>query len=58
MSSGNAHKLVKRGLTRNLVECSELADEIRTLELDRLDALQTYVWDKAREATRQPSTAC
>lgn len=48
MSLGNAHKLVKRGLTRNLAKCNELADEIRTLELDRLDALQTYLWEKAR----------
>lgn len=48
MSLGNAHKLVKRGLTRNLAKCSELADEIRTLELDRLDAMQTYLWGKAK----------
>lgn len=48
MSLGNAHRLVKRALNRNLAKCEEIAVEIRTLELDRLDALQTYLWGKAK----------
>ncbi|MBP6096147.1 MAG: hypothetical protein KA451_08275 [Methyloversatilis sp.] len=49
MSLGNAHRLVKRALNRNLAKCEEIAVEIRTLELDRLDALQTFLWEKAKK---------
>jgi hypothetical protein len=53
MSVGNAHKLVKRGLNRHLDKCSELANEIRTLELDRLDALQCSIWAQAEKGRVQ-----
>ncbi len=53
MSLGNAHRLVRRGLNRHLAKCGELADEIRTLELDRLDALQRSVWPQAEKGKVQ-----
>lgn len=40
----DAHKIYKRALARTL---QEPADDIRRLEADRLDALQTGVWTRA-----------
>lgn len=43
-NKGGAHKAVQRALKRTL---QEPADELRALELDRLERLQVAVWPKA-----------
>lgn len=43
-NKGGAYKAVKRALQRTL---QEPADELRALEVDRLDRLQAAIWPKA-----------
>ena len=40
---------VRRALEKVAAECSEKAEEVRQLELDRLDAMLMGLWSKAEE---------
>jgi hypothetical protein len=53
VSLGQAHKLVKRGLARRMDKCEELAEEVRTLELERLDLLMRGIWKNAESGNTQ-----
>jgi NTP pyrophosphatase (non-canonical NTP hydrolase) len=44
-----SRRAVKRALAALSAECTEVAEEIRSLELERLDAMLLGVWDKARK---------
>lgn len=47
-SKGAALKAVNRYLAAKRAEMAESAEVVREMELDRLDALQSAVWDRAR----------
>lgn len=48
-----AHKLVTRGMKRLVARCEEKAEDIRSMELDRLDKLQLAVWPQAAKGQLQ-----
>lgn len=45
ISVSAAHNLVSRGMDRLIAKCEEKAEMVRSMELDRLDKLQSAVWD-------------
>ena len=47
VTTGAAYKMVKRVLERTRRETDELADELRRLEVERLDALTLTLWKQA-----------
>lgn len=47
ISVSAAHNLVSRGMDRLIAKCEEKAEMVRSMELDRLDKLQSAVWDAA-----------
>lgn len=52
---GSAHRAVTRALAATV---QEPADELRRLELERCDALQSAVWPKALEGDAEAVRAC
>ena len=53
-SAGSVHKIVNDALA---VQVAEQADLLRTVEVDRLNALQVPLWDKALEGDLAAATA-
>ena len=48
-----AHKYVARAMKRLITKCEEQAEEVRTLELDRLDAMLMGLWPNATKGNPQ-----
>ena len=48
-----AHKYVARAMRRLISKCEEQAAEVRTLELDRLDAMLMGLWPNATKGNPQ-----
>ena len=48
-----AHKYVARAMRRLISKCEEQAEEVRTLELDRLDAMLMGLWPNATKGNPQ-----
>lgn len=48
-----AHKYVARAMKRLIGKCEERAEEVRTLELDRLDAMLMGLWPNATKGNPQ-----
>lgn len=47
VTTAGAHKMVKRVLERTRAETNEIADELRRVEVERLDALTLTLWKQA-----------
>jgi len=47
VTTGAAHKMVRRVLDQTRQETAEAADELRRLEVERLDALTLLLWKQA-----------
>lgn len=48
-----AHKYVTRGMKRLVARCEEKAEDVRSMELDRLDKLQLAIWPQATKGHLQ-----
>ena len=53
VSVATAHKLVARGMKRLIARCEEKAEDIKSMELDRLDKLSLAVWPQAMKGHLQ-----
>lgn len=53
VSLAMAHKYVKRGMKRLIERCKDEAQQVLTLELDRLDAMLMGLWPTASKGNPQ-----